>query len=71
MIDSHIIAGIRQKFPHVPTEDQENAMQALAGFLNHRSPDSSSCSGDMPVRENPRWWLHWCASWKSGDSLWC
>lgn len=40
MIDSHIIAGIRQKFPHIPTEDQENAMHVLAGFLNHRQPDS-------------------------------
>lgn len=40
MIESHIIAGIKKKFPHDPTGDQEKALQSLAQFLNDRHADS-------------------------------
>ncbi len=40
MIDSHIVAGIKQKFPHTPTSDQEEAITCLAAFLNCREADS-------------------------------
>lgn len=41
MIESHIVAGIKKKFPHDPTGDQEKALQVLAEFLNDRSPDAA------------------------------